>query len=332
MKLLWLFVVLAVARAQLLPRDQWGCPVYDAQEPAEHMLPSFIIAGAEKCGTTSLYKYLQQHPQFLGVLSKHCDSRNHSRPAVLGDKEIRFFDHKLREKDPHEALQVYAEYFPRLPVRYHAQYVTADASPSYLYSTRTALTILHILPNATIIVLLRDPVDRAYSHYQHARRLNKNIERFEDIVHAEMEMLAGCRHGDDSTWAEFQACAGRKDRAHMWTMQMLRHGLYALQLRPFLVQFRTLVLRSEDLFAWPQETLERVRALMGLPPFDWDTSTKYNFVEHNLIERKHADEPRYEPMDPRTRAELTDFFRPHVHELHALLERHDVWFPGWDGY
>ena len=110
-------------------------------------LPTFVIAGAQKCGTTSLAAALRQHRQV-----------HVSRP-----KELHFFDRPLRAR---AASGTPTQFSPR---DRHAQ--IGEATPVYLDDPVARERLIQTLPDAKIVIILRNPVDRAYSHYWHKRRL-----------------------------------------------------------------------------------------------------------------------------------------------------------------
>ncbi|MGK7896071.1 MAG: sulfotransferase [Xenococcus sp. (in: cyanobacteria)] len=121
-------------------------------------LPNFLIIGAAKGGTTSLYHYLSQHPQIY----------------MSSLKEPRFFaleGEKLNFQNPDSAINytsvtTLSEYC-KLFEGVRDEIAIGEASPLYLYSTKAIERIAHYLPKAKLIVILRNPVDRAYSCYKH---------------------------------------------------------------------------------------------------------------------------------------------------------------------
>lgn len=135
--------------------------------------PRFIVAGAQRCATTSLYRMLSEHPQVS--------------PPML-NKGVHYFDTAERY-----ALgpAFYNGHFPlRLPWR-HAL-VTGEASPYYIFHPLAIARIATDLPTTHVIVLLRDPVERAFSAYkQESRRGFETLPSFEQALDAEEHRLAG---------------------------------------------------------------------------------------------------------------------------------------------
>ena len=106
------------------------------------MLPRLVIIGAQKAGTTTLHDVLAQHPQVVP-------------PRV---KEVSFFS---REESYVRGMDFYKSFFPRKHL--FSKAITFDASPMYLYNAQVAERIAKHLPRALCVVILRDPVERAYS-------------------------------------------------------------------------------------------------------------------------------------------------------------------------
>jgi len=128
-------------------------------------LPTFIIAGAMRCGTTSLNGYLREHPQV----------------AVSQPKEVHFFDLHYDE-----GLEWYRGHFPEPG----PAVAIGEATPDYLYHQEAVARIAASIPEVKLIVMLRNPVDRAYSHYWHNRSRGRETLGFEAALDAEPGRLA----------------------------------------------------------------------------------------------------------------------------------------------
>src|SRR6266480_7948081 len=129
-------------------------------------LPDFLILGAQKAGTTALYAYLRQHPEITG-------------PSW---KEVSFFDRHYARGE--------AWYRGNFPNSLRARgKLVGEASPSYLFHPLAPERVAGLVPEAKLIALVRNPVDRAYSHYQHEVALGREPLSFEDAVAAEYERL-----------------------------------------------------------------------------------------------------------------------------------------------
>jgi hypothetical protein len=256
------------------------------------VLPNFIIAGAQRCGTTSLYNNLVQHPDVVTALVK----------------EIHFFDVHFR-RGPHWYRSHFPSYLGVYLRRLRGRAtVTGEASPYYLFHPHAARRVAATVPNARIIVMLRNPIDRAYSHYQHERRRGFEPLDFGAAIEQEQARMDGeLRHMlDDEEYDSFAY------RHHSY----LARGMYAGQLRAWrelVPAERMLVLRSEDFYRDSRLMMREVATFLGLSA--WEPAEYRRFNSFN-----------YEQMDAATRARLAELFRPHNRELYELI---GVDF-GWD--
>ena len=210
-------------------------------------VPDFVVAGAAKCGTTSLYRYLVDHPLVL--------------PAQI--KEVHFVD-RQHNFDKGEAW--YRSWFPtRAALRsaadaHHAERaICGESTPNYLAHPEAAARLHAVVPDGRVILLLREPVDRAWSQYRWQQRWGGETLSFADAVRAEAD-----RTGDGFAMMG----ADRQTRNRFITHGYLARSRYADQLEWWFDAFpreQLLVLRSEDLFADPAATLERTCAFLGLP-------------------------------------------------------------------
>lgn len=209
-------------------------------------LPDFVIIGTQKGGTTSLYDYLGAHPDIVPALRK----------------EVHFFDLHYGE-----GLAWYRAHFPlraRLALGEHRRgqrSLTGEASPYYLFHPLVAARLASVAPTARIIVLLRHPVERAFSHYRHERRAGREPLSFEDAVDAEAARL----HGEHERLSRQR---GATSDVHRYASYVSR-GLYADQLTSWFRHFprrQVLVLASEELFEHPARAYRRTTDFLGLPP------------------------------------------------------------------
>lgn len=248
--------------------------------------PSALIIGAQRSGTTSLFNYLIQHPNVR---------------APLG-KEIHYFDlHYAR------GVQWYRGRFPYVRQLRNGN-LTIDASPYYLPHPLVPERAAQLLPNVKLIALLRNPVDRALSHYQHEVRQHRETLSFPDAVAMEADRLAGEeeRLQADSTYYSYNH--------HRFSY--VRRGLYLEQLRRWLQHFprsQLLVLESEWLFRDPAAASAAVHQFLGLPP-------------HRLPDYPPFYQGNYQRWMPEElKARLTTYFAPFNAELFRWLGQEFDW-------
>ena len=212
-------------------------------------LPTFVVIGAARCGTTSLYAYLREHPQVFMSPEKETDYFS------LGDLPI---DEVPANASPYRART--REEYERLFRDAGDAAAVGEASPTYLFQQRSAARMQAVIPDAKLICVLRDPVERAYSHYALARKMGfEPLGDFEDAVAAESER-----------WL--------RDRSMRFTY--VRASLYHDGLREFWTRFpreQILVLPFEDLAADPGATMRRVYAFLGVDDrFEPDVRVRHN--------------------------------------------------------
>jgi hypothetical protein len=196
-------------------------------------VPDFLTLGTQKGGTTTLHHLLSQHPQvFL--------------PAC---KEVHYFSlHSLR------GMAWYADHFRSA----RPDQRCGDITPYYLFHPQAPLRIETALPTARLLVLLRDPVERALSHYFHARRHGFETLPLAEALRAEPDRLQGAEAA--------LAPSGGHHYSHQKHSYVAR-GHYEQQIQAYRQRFpdrQILVLQSELLFAEPEHCWQAVLSFLGL--------------------------------------------------------------------
>lgn len=252
-----------------------------------HTLPEFVIIGAAKAGTTSLYGWLAEHP-FV---------------APASQKEVHFFDY-----NHYRGEDWYRRHFPleserAAYAREHGRpFVTGEASPSYISHDWAPQRLAKLLPQARLIVVLRNPVDRAYSQFQMSRREGEEeLASFADAVAVEEQRLAPER-----------ARAQGSPHYNSWPIgcwSYLMRSRYAEQLERWFAlmpreQFHFLTL--EEMAEDPQRALDGVHRFLELPP-------------HRYDELRPLHTATYDTIDAEARARLSEYFRPHNERLYELV-------------
>lgn len=244
-------------------------------------LPDFLILGAQKAGTTALYAYLRWHPDITG-------------PSF---KEISFFDRHYAHGE--------RWYRAHLPLRRRA--LVGEASPSYLFHPQAPERVARMLPESRLIALLRNPVERAFSHYQHEVALDREPLSFEEAIDREDERMRG------------ELDHMLRDPSYFshawWNYTYVARGRYAEQLERWFGAFpreHLLVLLTDELAADTPGTYRRVLDFLGAEVQDLDSYPR-------IFDRDYAD------MDPATRARLEEIFAEPNRRLAALLGRDLPW-------
>ncbi|HYT37873.1 MAG TPA: sulfotransferase [Acidimicrobiia bacterium] len=258
-------------------------------------LPEFLIIGAQRTGTTSLYKYLSEHPQF--------------RSATLKTKGVHFFDTRYEK-----GMAWYRAHFPTsayraaFRVRHGADLVTGEASPYYLFHPHVPFRLAQHLPDVKLIAMLRDPIERTYSQWQHElSRGFEHLDRFEDALDAEPGRLAG-------EVEKMNADPDYKSFSHQHHSYMAR-SRYADQIDVYRSLFpasQMHFVRAEDFFADPGVEYAKVLEFLGLPA-------------HSLGDYKKHNGYKRTPMDPATRRRLEQHFADSNARLEKLLGSHFTW-------
>lgn len=183
-------------------------------------LPDFMIIGAQKGGTTSLYKYLAKHPDIK---------------ANFVVKELGYFDKDYSRGD--------VWYRSNFPIRKKGR-LYYEGTTHYLFNPLVPARVKKTIPNVKVIALLRNPIDRAYSSYKHQTHAGRETLSFEDAINAEAGRLAGEKEKllSDSTY----------NRYNYNHFSYIERSKYAEQVENWLQFFskdQMLILSSEEFFS-----------------------------------------------------------------------------------
>ncbi|HET7579910.1 MAG TPA: sulfotransferase domain-containing protein [Bacillales bacterium] len=245
--------------------------------------PDFLIMGAMKSGTTSLYKYLCQHPDVI--------------PAK--EKELQFFSKKFNK-----GLPWYKSQFPLLSNSDQSK-ITGEGDPYYMFHPHGPRRIYETLPHVKLMVLLRNPTDRAFSHYNYIRRRVKMP--FDKALQAELKHIE--KEKQKMLEDEHYISAFYRDYS------FLSRGKYIEQLEAMEKYFdrnQILVLISEELFEDPQKVMSRVFPFLNIPGYKIDRFPVFN-------------NRNYKPMKEATRTFLKDYFQPYNQRLYRYLGKDLSW-------
>jgi hypothetical protein len=248
------------------------------------LLPSFFIVGAQKAGTSSLAFDLSKHPKILAPKQK----------------EIYFFNNNHFNK---KGMEWYSTHFSQ---KKEPAEITFDATANYLESDVAPERIKETFPNAKIVILLRNPIDRAYSHYKMAVKLGFEKLSFEDALDIEDDRLA---------YATEHYVPEHK---HDYVFQRLAYrtkGIYVNFLKNWMRVFspeELLVIQSEVYFKNPAPVYNLILEKLGVNPFNLES---FNLLNKGIDKQLSFD----------TRKKLMQFYEPHNEELYKLLGKKYNW-------
>jgi hypothetical protein len=260
--------------------------------------PDFLVIGTKRGGTTSLFNYLLMHPGVMGLF-----------PAVRGKKSTDYFFKQYHRGDrwyrSHFQTNVHRKVLSR---RLGYEPIGGEASPYYVWDPRIAPRVHSVAPQVRAIMLLRDPVERAWSHYQERRQNGVEPLDFAQALEAEHARTEG----------ELERMAAEPlyySEAHDWYTYRSR-GVYLPQIqnwRAVFPQRQLLVLRSEDMYQDPQTVFDTVCDFLEVPRFELRTTRTFNarFAVSSIPAEQRAD--------------LRSYFEPHNSDLEKYLGRRLNW-------
>ncbi|TMW63626.1 hypothetical protein Poli38472_002567 [Pythium oligandrum] len=287
--------------------------------------PSFMIIGVQKAGTTSLYDYITQHD--LVVPAKR--------------KETHYFDWRWNSKLPtiystegaKKHLDYYYNFFEKDVLHKCPSLMTGEATPSYLLGGQLVIQRMQkVIPHCRkILVILRNPVDRAYSHYcmtadpegNEAQLRNRgfhhlNGRSFEQVIDEEIQMLAKLGVHPDMSFQDFDAkvLSETIKNDHGGHSYLVR-GLYALQIAGWIAAYgenNVMVLTLDEMKSTEglHSNMERVFDFLGLPP-------------HRIEDTSAKNTRKYDSLSDSLRAKLAAFYAPYNAKLNTLLGRNVGW-------
>jgi len=255
-------------------------------------LPDFLIIGAQKCGTTSLYSHLCEHPSV----------------GAAFEKEVRYFNNHYEM-----GVNWYRAHFPLKMTKKLSRLrdgfnlISGEGEPSYLPNPVAPQRVFDLVPEVKLIVMLRNPVDRAYSHYQHRFRRGREHLSFKEVIEDDKKRL---KDGWDNI------PMGDKKRLGNLHYSYLPRGLYVDQLRTWMAVFpkgQFLIIRAEDFFSDSQMVFNDVLSFLELPDHRLEQKKKHNVGVYS------------ERLPDDLRKDLTDYFRPHNARLYEYLARDFSW-------
>jgi hypothetical protein len=258
-----------------------------------HVLPDFIIFGVSRSGTTSLYQYLARHPNI--------------EPCVV--KEPRFFDMYYERGVNWYKMNFASKWQKFISTKIkHKKFITGEASGAYLQNPHAPKRIYNLNPNMKLILLLRNPVDRAFSHY--IRKMKNGSEKlsFEEVIDQEQSRIEG-----------EQEKMEKNEKYYSTTYHSLAYittGLYAIRLKRWLKYFsmnQILVLENGEFSRDPEKIYNQATEFLNLP--------KWKLAKYNKFSKQRLSLE----MNSKTREKLLEYCKPFNEDLYSLIGKRFDW-------
>lgn len=259
--------------------------------------PDFLIIGTKRGGTTSLFNYLLMHPGVLGLF-----------PQLRGRKSTDYFYKERGRGEQWYRSHFHTEaYRKMMALKLGYRPVSGEASPYYQWDPRVAAQVSTLNAGTKAIALLRDPVERAWSHHQERRHNGVEPLGFAEALDAEDIRLEG-------EMEKMLADPDYYSSAHDFYAYRSR-GIYLPQIQNWHASFpekQLLVLRSEDMYQDVQGTFDVVCKFLELPAHKLPDTRVFNAIATSKI-------------PPAAREKLTEFYAPHNAALADYLGREPLW-------
>ena len=243
-------------------------------------MPNFLIIGFAKCGTTSLYDYMIKHPRILEA----------------GRKEINFFNNEKLFK---LGIDWYKSNFPSIPNE--TGYITGEATPTYILNSVGMERIRNLCPNIKLIVILRNPVDRAISQHHFSIKRGGQYRSLEPAIISGITKIQNITNLREKIEQHY---------GYIPNAGILSASLYIYfleKLMKFFSREQLLILKTEDLSEKPNETMNELFNFLGLSSY-----------QISKFPRKNTGSYTPEISDE-VRQKLSNFFRPYNQRLEDFL-------------
>jgi hypothetical protein len=258
--------------------------IYSVTGPLR-VLPDFLVIGVKRCGTTSLFHNLPKHPS---ILNSHHDG-------------IGFFNDNYQL-----GVNWYRSFFPTIfsknkIIKKYGDCKTFDVTTRYIEDRSTAKKIKEIIPNAKIIVMLRNPVDRAYSQFNVSVKEKVETRSFHDAINEEIENIK------KENMKNFEISKNEFD--------YIKKGMYASQLKPWFD-----IISKDNIGIFSTEEFKKNNQNIYNMIFKFLGITNCEIKDNKIMEKGD-----YLPMNYNTRDLLLDFYKKHNEELFKLINKRFDW-------
>ena len=248
-------------------------------------LPNFIIIGVKRCGTTTLYEQLSEHP---------CIEKS-------AHDNLGFFNNNF-ELGVNWYKSHFVTNFKKNQIKKkYGKFATYDVTSSYIQKKKTAENIFSVLPSVKLILILRNPSDRAYSEYNQNIVDEDESRSFEELIKREIHEIKN--KGNESM--EFSV-----DK-----INLVKKGIYIKQILPWLEIFpkkQILIISTEEFDENTSETYNKIFRFLELPKYE---------IKNNKRYRKG----NYEKMKEETRQTLNNFYQKYNEELFQKIGKNFEW-------
>ena len=248
-------------------------------------IPNFIVIGVKRCGTTTLYEQLSEHPCIEKSAHDNLGFFNNNFELGMNWYKSHFVTN-FRKKEIE---------------RKYGKFATYDVTSSYIQKKKTAQNIFKTLPNVKLILILRNPTDRAYSEYNQ-NIIDENESRdFRELIKQEINEIENMENDN----LEFSSNK----------INLVKKGIYEKQISPWLEIFprkQILIISTEEFGEKTTETYDKIFRFLELP--------KYK-IKNKERHRKGT----YEAMDDKTRKILDDFYESYNSKLFQKIEETFRW-------
>ena len=255
------------------------------------VLPDFVVIGSSKSGTTSLHHYIIQHP------------------SIIAERNVHFFEYIHTD-----SIEWYRAHFPTKVYKNFKKIIrkekliVGEQTATYLFHPLIPKRIHDTLKTVKLIVVLRNPVDRAYSNYQHQVREGIEKQTFEEAIKSELKRIEICKNNPEYK-------INNNDFNNNVVFSYLRHGIYVDFIKAWMKFFT-----KEQFLILPTYELNNNRVKFLKQVFDYLNVPNFEISD---IERQNVGE--YKKLDKSTRKFLVDYYRPHNERLFELLGKKFEW-------
>jgi hypothetical protein len=269
--------------------------VYGTRSAGDRPAPEFLIVGAKRGGTTSLWEYLAEHPGFLPQFPASRSKGTYFFTDFYDRGEAWWRSHFATTRT-REAAERRLGYRP----------VTGEASPYYLFHPLAPQRIRQAAPEALIIATLRNPIERTYSHYKERRRHTESLS-FEDALAAERPRT----RGEEQRLIDHPEYVSFSHRHQSYVAQ----SMYGPMLDRWAAAFprdQLLVFTAEEMYANPQCVVDNVTVRLGLPT-------------RTLVDASPRNAAPSAGIDPGVRERLAGQLAPTISAVDQFLGRPTGW-------